>query len=263
MFKLEKFYSADFNPQTYWDDKYAREHVAGKSSDEFRQQDFWPLIQKYFAKGKRYLDAACGIGGWILFLREEGYQVEGIDTRPRTLRAMTEYDPDLKVKIASMTGIPHADSSLDGIVAIGALEYVENEVDKALSEAKRVLKPGGVLLAEVPHASTIRRWFYIPLKKLERWWKVRQGKTPTFANYLFNRAELVTFFENAGFTLEDLQPHELPQADSHYGLYVDWPFLRGSKPYQLNWLGRLLKTIFNTLSPWIASTGVIIVAKKK
>jgi hypothetical protein len=34
-------------------------------------------------------------------------------------------------------------------------------------------------------------------------------------------------------------------------------------PYQLNILGRLVKAISNAISPWIASTGMVIVARKK
>jgi len=260
MFRLEKFYQPGFNAQEYWDDKYANEHIAGKSSEEFKTQDFWPLLQKYLEKNKVYLDASCGIGGWILFLRDEGYNVEGIDTRARTLRAMTEYDPDLKVKIAPMTAIPYVDNSLDGLLAIGALEYLENGVDKALEEVHRVLKSGGFFLVEVPLENALRRLFYIPLKKLQR--ALKSG-TPTFAMYLFEKEDLSTMLENQGFTISEVQAHELPAANSHYGLYIDWPFLRGSKPYELNILGRLVKIIANAISPWIASTGIVIVAKKK
>jgi len=260
MFRLEKFYAPGFNAQEYWDDKYAKEHRAGKSSEEFKSQDFWPLMQRHLEKGKRYLDASCGIGGWILFLRDEGYDVEGIDTRARTLRAMTEYDRDLKLKIAPMTAIPYANNSLDGVIAIGAVEYLENSVEKAVSEAYRVLKPGGFFLLEVPLLNAIRRAVYVPLKKLQR--AVKSGQ-PSFAMYLFTPQDVESMLEYAGFEISDVEPHELPAANSHYGLYIDWPFLRGSKPYELNILGRLVKAISNTISPWIASTGIVVVAKKK
>lgn len=260
MFRLEKFYKPGFNAQQYWDDKYAQEHSVGKNSEEFKQQDFWPLLQKNLDTNKRYLDANCGMGGWILFLRDEGYNVEGIDTRARTLRAMTEYDPDLKVKIAPITRIPQPDNSLDGVLAIGSLEYLENDIDKALQEVHRVLKPGAFILLEVPVLNTIRKLLYVPLKKIQRMFKKEQ---PTFAMYLFEKAELQTMLEQKGFTISEVQSHELPAANSHYGLYIDWPFLRGFKPYELNILGRVVKSLSNAISPWIASTGMVMVAKKK
>lgn len=262
MYRLEKFYPHGFNPQQYWDDKYAQEHIAGKSSAEFRKQGFWPLLAAYLTKGEHYLDAGCGVGGWIIFLKEQGHSVEGIDIAARTVRALTEYDRDLKVKVASVTAIPHPDKSFDGVLAIGTLEYVEGKVPDALREVHRVLNDGGFFFLEVPVANPLRRLLYLPLKKLERIIKMSRGKTPTFSNYLFQPREFAGWLKAAGFTVEKLQPHELPEADSHYGLYIDWPFFRGGQPYQLNWLGRLVKTTLNALSPWIASTGMVVVARK-
>jgi ubiquinone/menaquinone biosynthesis C-methylase UbiE len=263
MFKLEKFYPQGFNPQQYWDDKYAKEHIAGKSSEEFRKQGFWSLLQKSLEKEGKYLDAGCGVGGWIIFLRDEGYDVEGIDIAARTVRALAEYDPTLKVKVASVTRIPYPDTTFDGVLAIGTLEYVENKVPEALKEVRRVLKPGGVFFMEVPMANTLRRVIYIPLKHVEKTLRQAQGKQPTFSNYLFTRSDLWRQLHEAGFEVMEMRPHELPEADSHYGLYIDWPFLRGKEPYKLNALGRLVKTVLNGISPWIASTGIVLVAKKK
>lgn len=263
MYSLSKFYPAGFNREQYWDDKYSQEHIAGKSSDEFRKQAFWPLLAQHLAKDKRYLDAGCGIGGWILFLREIGYDVEGIDIAARTVRALTEYDPTLKVKVAGITRIPYPDKSFDGVLAIGTLEYVEDKVPEALQEVNRVLKPGGIFFLEVPIANTLRRLFYLPLKRLEYVIKTARGQYPTFANYLFDRHELKRLLADAGFATLAARAHELPEAGSHYGLYVDWPLLRGREPYQLNVLGRLVKAAANALSPWIASTGIVVVAKKQ
>ncbi len=263
MYKLEKFYTKDFDRQRYREDKFAQEHIAGKSSAEFRKQGFWPLLEEYLPREKKILDVGCGIGGWILFLKEEGYDVEGIDIAARTVRALTEYDPDLKVKVASMTAIPYADGSLDGVLAIGTLEYVEDKVEEALREVRRVLKKDGVFFAEVPSLSTLRRLIYVPLKRLEKVLRGTLGHQLTFSNYLFGRNELKKLLEAAGFEVLEVRPHELPDADSHYGLHVDWPFLRGAEPYKLNALGLLVKKIANAVSPWVASTGMVIVARKR
>ena len=67
----------------------------------------------------------------------------------------------------------------------------------------------------------------------------------------------------AGFEVVEEQAHELPEKDSHYGLYIDWPWLRGKEPYKLNAAGKMLKDFANSLSPWIASTGAVFVARKK
>jgi SAM-dependent methyltransferase len=263
MYALEKFYPKEFDPKRYWDDRYAQEHAAGKSSAEFEKQEFWPLLQKYFSKEKLYLDAGCGVGGWIIFLKEQGYNIEGIDVAARTLRALTDYDQDLRVKIAPMTAIPYANESLDGVLSIGTLEYVQNRVDVALGEVNRVLKREGIFFVEVPIANLLRRIIYIPLKKLEKSIKVARGLKPTFNNYLFYKNEFLAQLEHSGFNVIEVRPHELPDTDSHYGLYVDYPFLRSKNPYKLNWLGKIIKIAANFISPWIASTGMVVIVKKK
>lgn len=263
MFRLEKFYPAGFDPNQYWDNRYAQALTVGKSADEFRSQQFWPLLEQRLNHDGTYLDVGCGLGGWIVFLTESGYAVKGIDTAARTVRALTEYNPDLEVKVASVTRIPYADASFDGILAVGALEYADGKIPQALSEIKRVLKPGGFFLAEVPHANLLRRVTYIPLKRLQKMILRALGKQATFANYLFDRRELRQLLEQAGFEITTEQPHEIPGEDNHYGLWIDFKILRGQEPYRLNWLGRLVKKTLNALSPWIASTGMIIVARKE
>lgn len=263
MYTLYKFYPKEYNSQQYWDNKYAQEHIAGKSSEEFRKQDFWPLLQKYLDKSKHYLDAGCGVGGWIIFLAEDGYNVEGIDTMARTVRALTEYDPSLTVKVASITRMPYKDASLDGVIAIGTLECVENAIDVALDEVKRVLAPQGLFFFEVPSVSFWRRWFYLPLKTLEKLIKERLGKKPTFSSYLFTRNDVKKLLADHDLEMVEMHSHELPGPKEHYGLYIDFPFLRGQEPYELNVLGRLIKLLSNAVSPWIASTGMVVVAKKR
>lgn len=264
MFKLEKFYEKGFDPQEYWDDKYSKEHIAGKSSEEYAKQAFWPLLEKNLDKESgHYLDAGCGIGGWILFLKEQGYNVEGIEIAQRTVKALTSYDRELRIKIASITRIPHADSSFDGVLSIGVLEYVENEVPQALAEVNRVLKPGGFMFIEVPIANTLRKLAYIPLKKIQKLVMKQKGSHATFSNYLFDRWELIKLIEQAGFEIAEVRPHELPEEDSHYGMWIDFKFLRGKEAYKLNALGKIVKKVCNAISPWIASTGMVVVARKK
>ena len=263
MFRLEKYYPPGFDPQQHWDTRYAQAHIAGKTGDEFRQQGFWPLLAKQLVQSGEYLDVGCGIGGWVLFLAEEGYNIQGIDRAPRVIRALAEYNPDLRLKVGEPGQLPYADGSFDGVLGVGMLEYLDGEVPKALSELNRVLRDDGFVFIEVPIMNTLRRWFYIPLKRLQKMIYSALGKQATFANYLFDRRQLKRLIRQAGFEIVDEAPHELPQPGSHYGLWIDFKFLRGKEPYQLNVLGMTVKTIANMLSPWIASTGTVIVARKK
>jgi ubiquinone/menaquinone biosynthesis C-methylase UbiE len=165
--------------------------------------------------------------------------------------------------VAGILDIPYPNQSLDGVLAIGILEYIENQVPEALAEVNRVLKPGGIFFIEVPILNTLRAFAYAPLKKIERALRILQGRQPIFAHYFFSRSELKRLLSEQGFTIIETAPHEIPEADRHFGLYTDWPFLRGKGPRQLNTLGIFLKRIFNSISPWIASQGILIVARKQ
>ncbi|OGY30939.1 MAG: hypothetical protein A3C02_01070 [Candidatus Andersenbacteria bacterium RIFCSPHIGHO2_02_FULL_45_11] len=261
MISIYKYDRPGFDRAKTWSDRYRTMYASEKTFGDYEQQSFWPELKRLLQKDGAYLDVGCGIGGWVLFLNEFGYKTDGIDSNSGAIRAMSEYDPDLSLKIASTSAIPYKNEQFDGVLSIGSLEYSEGEVETSLREMYRVTKSGGFVCIEVPLANTLRRIFYIPLKKLEGMLKPG-SQTPTFVYYLFGQDEFVQLVENAGFSVEVVLPHDLPDAKSHFGLYSNWLFLRGAKPYELNILGRLIKVICNGISPWIASTGIALIAKK-
>jgi SAM-dependent methyltransferase len=63
--------------------------------------------------------------------------------------AMRNVECESKV-VTSITGMPFAPATFDIILCSEVLEHVPED-DKAVSELRRVLKPGGVLIATVPY----------------------------------------------------------------------------------------------------------------
>lgn len=250
---------------------FARQHIAQSGAEDFARQDFWPLMRRYLRQGGAYADIQCGTGGWVIFLHDEGYDIEGVDPSRRVAQAITDYEPDITVHVAHSAHLPYADGSLDGLVAMGALERLQNGVVPALREWRRVLREDGTLFLQVPAASTLRRATYLPLKQAEYALKTAAGQTPHFTAYLFTPGELAKLVRSADFAIVELIPHELPGAAEHFALYHDWPFLRanpakasgrsGVGAYQLNALGQTVKRTCQALSPWCASSGIFAVAK--
>lgn len=262
IYKVKKYLSPLVDRRQLLNQSYMNTHALG-SLDQYERQDFWPLLKKQLDMGGQYLDAGCGVGGWILFLREQGYNVAGLDEAPRVLRAMTEYNPDISVKQGALTAMPYANASFDGVLAIGSLDHVEHNLTGALGEMNRVLKPGGLLFIEMPLLNTLRKYKYVPLKRVEAFVRRLFGGSEVFAGYLIDQNSLKQLLTEQGFTVEAIQPHDLPEKNSHYGLYTDWPWYRGNKPYELNVLGRVVKILANSISPWLISTGVVVVARKR
>lgn len=261
MIPLYKFPKSGVDRERARQESFARQHIAKEGAADFACQDFWLLMRRYLRREKTYVDIQCGTGGWVIFLHDEGYRVEGVDRSRRVAQAITEYESDIPVHVAPSTRLPYADGSMDGIVAIGSLENLQGDVVTALREWRRILREDGTLFLEVPYANLLRRLTYLPLKRLEYLLRQQQGRTPVFAAYLFTPAELARLVRTAGFAIVELVPHELPGPGAHFALYHDWPFLRGDRPYQLNAAGRALKRLGVSVSPWFSSSGLFAVAK--
>lgn len=260
MIPLYKFPKAGVDRERLREESFARQHIAGHGAEDFARQDFWPLMRRYLRKDRTYLDVQCGTGGWVIFLHDEEYRVEGVDPSRRVAHSISEYAPEIPIRVSPPTKLPYADDSLDGIVAIGALESLQ-DTSAVLREWRRVLREDGTLFLQVPHASLLRRLLYLPLKHIEYLVKTSSGATPAFAAYLFTPNELQRLARQAGFAVVELLPHELPDANAHFALYHDWPFLRGDRPYRLNALGQAVKNVCRAISPWFASSGMFAVAK--
>ncbi|MGW9032712.1 class I SAM-dependent methyltransferase [Streptomyces sp. NPDC055722] len=102
--------------------------------------------------GRRLLDAGCGSGPLSAALRDRGAAVTGIDASAGMLalaRRRLGDDADLHVVDLS-DPLPFADGVFDDVVASLVLHYLE-DWGPTLAEIRRVLRPGGRLIASLDH----------------------------------------------------------------------------------------------------------------
>ncbi|QFY11646.1 methyltransferase domain-containing protein [Nonomuraea phyllanthi] len=102
--------------------------------------------------GRRILDAGCGSGPLSAALRDRGAVVTGIDSSAGMLalaRQRLGADADLHV-VDVRDPLPFADGAFDDVVASLVLHYLE-DWGPTLGEMRRVLRPGGRLIASVQH----------------------------------------------------------------------------------------------------------------
>ena len=103
------------------------------------------LIFSYTKKKGNLLDIGAGTGDFISYAKNKNWKVVGIE-------------PSQKAKeLAQKKGVPFvedsqelSDNSFDVITMWHVLEHVEN-IDKQLSELKRISKPGGIIVIAVPN----------------------------------------------------------------------------------------------------------------
>lgn len=121
------------------------------------------------------LDAGCGIGVFLLplarHLAPHGGRVVGLDLAEGTLgqaraRAEAEGLP-VECVIGDVEALPFADASFDLVLANYMLYHVPN-LDRAIGELRRVLRPGGTMLAATNGEGSLREMWQMLGQALAR-----------------------------------------------------------------------------------------------
>lgn len=108
--------------------------------------------------GPRFVDIGCGEGRFVRMLRAEGFDAIGIDPTEGLIEAARQRDPAGQYHVAGAEALPLADASCDCAVFYLALCDIP-DLDAALAEAVRVLRPGGrVLVANLSPINSAGEW---------------------------------------------------------------------------------------------------------
>ncbi|MBI4953710.1 MAG: methyltransferase domain-containing protein [Myxococcales bacterium] len=105
------------------------------------------------ARGKSVLEVGCGTGLLLERMRDFAGEARGIDLSPGMLeRARSR---GLDVVEGSATSLPFPDASFDVACSFKVLAHVR-DVRRAVGEMLRVVRPGGVVVAEFYNARSLR-----------------------------------------------------------------------------------------------------------
>ena len=102
--------------------------------------------------GRRVLDAGCGSGPLFAALRDRGAIVSGFDKSAGMIElARRRLGDDADLQVADLgRPLPFTDGAFDDVIASLVLHFLEDWT-APLAELRRVLKPGGRLIASVDH----------------------------------------------------------------------------------------------------------------
>jgi SAM-dependent methyltransferase len=105
----------------------------------------------------KLLEIGCGSGRQLEFLRQLGWQAEGLDLDPAAVKAASARG--LTVHAGSLKEQRFPDGSFDAVVSSHVIEHVHDPVG-LLRECGRILRPGGRLVIVTPNtASWGHMWF--------------------------------------------------------------------------------------------------------
>ena len=140
------------------------------------------LAKKNLPPGAAILDAGCGTGGLLRRLARwfPSAQLRGIDIAPLAVRLARERTGS-PIDEGSVTALPFENASFDVITSIDVLYHLEHPAE-ALREYARCLRPGGLVIINVP----AYRWL----------WSYHDTAVNSF--HRFTRPELKTLFRDAG-----------------------------------------------------------------
>ena len=166
--------------------------------------------------GARVLDVGCGGGRYLLFLRDRGYEVAGVEPNAQAAQVLREaFDLEVHAGDLQSAGLP--DASFDVITFWWVLEHTHHPVD-VLREAHRLLRPGGRVVVALQNFDSLARrvfgadWHHIDIP----------GHL-----YQFGPTTLSRTIEKAGFTVTRVRQDPIakdlaPSLGYRMGLSLDW-----------------------------------------
>ncbi len=190
--------------QEFWSEHWAGEDVRALV-DVARASPLTSLIEAALPPGGRILEAGCGLGQYVVLLRERGRAVAGVDWSLDALRRCRAAAPGTPLAVMELGALALRTGVLDAYVSLGVVEHDAAGPNAIVAEAARALAPGGRLLLSVPYWNGVRRLCTPHLMREARRLSASGGE---FYQFAFSRREVRGFLESHGFRVLAFHPYD-------------------------------------------------------
>src|SRR5262245_28001956 len=190
--------------QEFWS-----EHWGGQDVDDLVRiaatSPLTTLIEGALPSSGRILEAGCGLGQYVILLRERGGPGTGVDWSLDALARCKRAEPRAPVAAMDLAELAVKSSVLAAYVSLGVVEHDEHGPEAIVTEAARVLTPGGRLVLSVPYWNGARRLLASRVVREGRRIRAEGG---AFYQFAFTRREVRAFLEAHGFRVLSFHPYD-------------------------------------------------------
>ena len=178
--------SAPFRASDYWEKRHlaldgslrAVGHIGLTDEVNARQYErkreaVEQLLQRWVpeARGKRLLDAGCGVGAFAATYLSAGFEVHGVDFSPTAIARACERFPDAHFTVSSLENLALGES-FDVIVAVDVLLHIVDDGAwrRVLGALARHLTMGGVfVIVDTASDRPVATATHVRVRSVDEW----------------------------------------------------------------------------------------------
>jgi SAM-dependent methyltransferase len=249
---MKKVYRYEDNEE-YWDRRWREaENDAGRFSD----MTIYPIRYAEAVVAStpgRILEIGCGLGRIVKHYHAAGREIIGIERSKVAVERLRQEGCGIDVRFGDALALPFPDLSFEVVLAFGVYHNFESGIELGLSEAARVLRPGGRFAISMRPQN-------IEMSLNEMYWNFKRkplaGAERRFHKLLVTEADFTALL-----VAHDLHVSRIHRA-RNLSILFRLPLLqsreartereteRRSKGYRLNAFGRMLDRSLTTLFPY-------------
>lgn len=186
---------------------------------DYTRKDLWPGLKqfsRYIKDGDTILDAGCGNGRLSLLVGEKRAEYVGMDNNIELVKIARKNFPERAFVLGDLLNMPFGENEFDVVFCIASFHHLPDKKSrrKALSEMRRVMKTGAVLIMtnwDFFHGKYLQYVYKNILLKIIGKSKLgfRDAMIPWGGGHqryyhLFSRRELKNLFQAENFIVEKI-----------------------------------------------------------
>ncbi|MGE0269146.1 MAG: class I SAM-dependent methyltransferase [Candidatus Omnitrophota bacterium] len=169
---------------------------------QIRRQRRVEMLTRHILKGMTVLELGCGVGYFTEYLAQSGANIIANDISPDLLEVARNRvtSSNVTFKLENAYELSYRDAEFDAVIGSSVLHHLD--IEKALIECHRVLKPGGGISFTEPNILNPQIFLERSFKFIRKLARVSPDETA------FSRWQLLGLLEKCHFTNIRIQPFD-------------------------------------------------------